>query len=88
MQSRVRKAYAIVSDKNDKSPKHEKQDSKERYRLLIDNAIDKLRGEINQKEEELYKPMIKKQAKLIEDHEKCKEQSQRKIKELEAILQM
>lgn len=40
----------------------------EEQRLLVDRALDKLRGEIRQKELERYEPMLQTQMRLIEDH--------------------
>ena len=40
----------------------------EDHRLLIDNAIDKLKGELHQKDIEVIQPLAFKQKNLLEEH--------------------
>lgn len=63
-------------------------DGLEEQRLLIDRALDKLRGEIKEKELNDYLPMMQRQVRLIRDHVKSKEETHKRIQELENLLAM
>ena len=60
----------------------------EDHRLLIDRAIDKLKGEINEKEKELIQPLAYRQRSLLEEHTTNKKKIENRLRQLEQMVEM
>ena len=55
----------------------------EDHRLLIDQAIDKLKGELQQKEKDVIIPIAYRQKQIIEEYKVGKEKLEKRLSDLE-----
>lgn len=60
----------------------------EDHRLLIDQAIDRLKGELYQKERDVIQPLVYRQKTIIEEHTRNRKRLEQKVEDLERMVMM
>lgn len=55
---------------------------------MIDRAIDKLKGEMSEKEKELIQPLAYRQRSLYEEHTTNKYKIEKRLRQLEKMVEM
>lgn len=55
---------------------------------MIDRAIDRLKGELSQKEKDIIKPLAYRQKSMIEDQQEQKKKVETRLAELEQMVVM